>query len=1227
MYTKKISTMDHRKLLIWAVMLLFVLPLTGQINVSMSGDAFICEGESVQLTANPSGGDGNYIYLWTPAAGLSCTDCLSPIASPTITTTYTLTVEDGLGEQGSNSVEVVVASAPVVDIGATVVTNSTCDGIDDGAIDLVVTGGAFPATYFWTGPNGYAATTQNISNLPGGQYTVEVTSVDGCSVTATFTVLDGNSITITSNITEASCDGATPGFIDITASGGNPSYTYTWSTGETTEDIFFLAAGIYIVTVTDGNGCSTVENFNVAAGDPVLSVSLQDVSCNGGADGLILVEAGPGDWQFDWSNGFSGPLIQNLAAETYCVTVTNSSTGCTEEACYTVAEPDPLLAFIEATNATCEGEGGSLNVFVTGGTPPYIYLWSNGATTQTISNLPEGVYTVTVVDANGCQVEISSTVLSAPVFSFEIMGLPTEPCVSEFTLTPTIDGGSGSFTYLWQIDGVVVSTSVELVNPLPGVISLTITDDNGCSVTQTVLYDPAPAAVITTSGILSCATGSVVLDGTGSAAGPDYVYEWIGPGGFISDQLIVTVNTPGVYTLTVSNAVVADCSSTAEAVVTDLTLDFGAGIHTTVLGCNDYRLQAIVPDDYFGELAFQWTFPDGITTSSEQTITPTQTGVYTLETEAVGLECFFYSTVFVDLETVACATVSGQVFNDTMGMCILAPYYPTLEGLLIQGTFDGDTYSTFTDGDGHYELNVPAGVEGIVFVTAPSTAWTGCIEVGAIPSLTEGEDFALDFLLQPEVDCAALNVNLSTNILRRCFSSYYYINVTNNGTEIATDAEVVLALDEFLFFEESSLMPTGIIDQTVVWTIDEIAPSETVFFWVKVFVSCDAQLGQTHCSEVYVTPNPLCAPAQNWSGTNLELDADCDGTDVIFTIRNTTMSDLAEAVNYIVIEDGVAMMQSQIIEDLGGDQMETFLFPANGSTYTFQLDQVENHPYSERLSLSIEGCGLNEQNDFSTGFVTQFSQTSSTINNDIFCQENVGSYDPNDKAALPVGYGEQHYIEPETELYYRIRFQNTGTDTAFTVVIRDTLSEHLDLRTLDLGSSSHAYTADIGTNQALTFTFNNILLPDSTTNLEASQGFVDFRISPDVTTPLETVIENDAAIYFDFNDPIITNTVFHTLGRNFLEVVDTKVVPGVALNWDIFPNPVADQLQLNLSGEAVPEALQLQVMDAQGRLLRNVSFSGNTHSLSVADLPAGWYQLRLTLTNGDLLGTAKLVKK
>ena len=240
--------------------------------------------------------------------------------------------------------------------------------------------------------------------------------------------------------------------------------------------------------------------------------------------------------------------------------------------------------------------------------------------------------------------------------------------------------------------------------------------------------------------------------------------------------------------------------------------------------------------------------------------------------------------------------------------------------------------------------------------------------------------------------------------------------------------------------------------------------------------------------------------------------------------------------------------------------------------------------------------------------------------------QNIGAYDPNDKTALPEGYGAQHYIVPETNIDYRIRFQNTGTDTAFTVVIRDTLSEFLDLSTLSLGNSSHEYTARVDQARTLIFTYNNILLPDSTTNLEASQGFVDFSISPLQSAPLETVIENSAGIYFDFNEPVITNTVFHTLGRDFLEVVNSTINPGFNLSWEVYPNPSQGNIVIELAGE-IPTDARLLIFNSLGEPLLQLPCNGERTEASVAHLPAGWYHLQLRNAAGEVLGNAKLVKQ
>lgn len=1221
----KTLRMNYKLLTTLSILTLFGLPLSSQITVVLPPDISICEGDQTQLISEVTGGDGNYTYIWTPSIGLSCTDCPSPIADGTSGgTTYTLTVEDGSGLQASDMMDLLLLPSPFIDVGNTIVTDILCAGELNGAIDLVAD---MSAAYTWTGPNGFTTTTEDLTNLQAGTYTVTVTSFDGCESTASFTVAEGGALLITGNVDVANCEEPLGATIDITVDGGISPYAYIWATGETTEDISVDVAGLYSVTVTDANGCITVQNV-VVEGNPPINFNVINPPCSGSADGAIIIEPNIPSWSYEWSNGFIGSAIQGLADGTYCVTVTTDN-GCVSEECVTLVSPPDMQLTVTTTDVSCaNGTDGTITVFVTGGVAPYVYVWNNGTTTQTITNLAPGVYEVTVIDANGCTATINAAITEPenPLFA-EIEGAPTAPCTEEFTLTAVFGGGVAPYTLLWtDDDDNVLGSDINLVNPSSELIRLAVTDDNGCTVIQQILGNFLPTVDIQTAGILSCESGTVVLDGSGSQAGPEYTYEWVGPNGIISDLSIITVDEAGTYTLTVSNPAIAGCNNSVTVEILDITTDFNGEITVNNTGCGQYTLSGNIPPDYFGQVIFEWTYPDG-TTSNTALINATQSGVYTLQTDVPGLQCVFYSTAFIDLEADACATIGGFVRNDIMEMCLLDVNDPPLAGWQVIAEFGGETLTAFTDADGYYEFIVPA-TTGTVTATAPSGIWATCGDVfTATTPLPEGQFTNADFWFQVDEECPVLEVNLSASFLRRCFNSNYYLSVTNNGTLPAINAELNLFLDDFLSYQGATILPTGVIGQTVVWNFPEIQPGETVFILVQVYVSCDATLGQVHCSEAFVTPNPECVSADGWSGTNLELDGTCEDNDVVFTITNTGDNDLTETVNYIVIEDGVAMMQQQVLDDLGGDQLEEFSFPANGSTYTFQLSQVENHPFSELLSVSIEGCGLNGQDGFSTGFFTQFPQTSSGPNSDVLCLENIGAYDPNDKGALPVGYGEPHYIEPETEIDYRIRFQNTGTDTAFTVIIRDTLSELLDIRTLSLGNSSHSYTAEVNQGRALTFTFNNILLPDSTTNLEASQGFVDFSIFPLAEAPLESVIENSAAIYFDFNEPVITNTVFHTLGRDFLTVVNTTVVSGLDFDWEVFPNPTSSSLVVQLNGELPETSLQLVVFNALGQVEMQMNLNGQQLETSVENLATGWYHLQLRSATGEVLGYAKLIKK
>ena len=240
-------------------------------------------------------------------------------------------------------------------------------------------------------------------------------------------------------------------------------------------------------------------------------------------------------------------------------------------------------------------------------------------------------------------------------------------------------------------------------------------------------------------------------------------------------------------------------------------------------------------------------------------------------------------------------------------------------------------------------------------------------------------------------------------------------------------------------------------------------------------------------------------------------------------------------VTFIIVEDAVLGMTGNV-QLLAGEQ-EDFPFTANGSTFSMLSEQVANAPGNSYPLIVLEGCGTNAQGEYSTGFSNQFNLDDGLPYCDLDLVEARNSFDPNAKSAYPEGYGPMHFIEPNTPLEYFIYFQNTGSDTAFTVVLRDTLDEWLDLPSFQAGASSHSYTYQFNENRTLKFTFDNIDLPDSTTNEVGSNGFVSFKINPKPTIPLSTVIKNRAGIYFDFNEPIITNETFHTIAENFIEVI------------------------------------------------------------------------------------------
>ena len=567
--------------------------------------------------------------------------------------------------------------------------------------------------------------------------------------------------------------------------------------------------------------------------------------------------------------------------------------------------------------------------------------------------------------------------------------------------------------------------------------------------------------------------------------------------------------------------------------------------------------------------------------------------------------------------------LNGQLFLDDNQNCVnddAAVDY--LEGWMVQALGD-ETFYDFTDSDGNYSMEVDTGSYNVK-IFPPNGYWDVCPEDSAIYMPNFYDTLTIDFGAQAMIDCPYLTVDVGAPFLRWAGISTYYVNYCNSGTTLAEDAMLDLTLDDDFIFLNSSIPPTSQNGQTLIYDLGDVAIGQCEQFTLKVKLDTSTTVvGQTHCIEAHITPDSLCFPPNvNWDGSSIEVSAECLGDSIIFTITNVGWGNMAAPLEYIVIEDEIILMIAPF--DLNAGQSITNSFAASGSTLRLEAEQAEGHPGNSQPSVTVEGCGGN--GSFSIGYVLQYPNDDADPFLEIDCRESVASFDPNDKQAFPRGYDMEHFIEANTDIEYLIRFQNTGTDTAFLVVIRDELSPWLDITTVRPGVSSHSYEFQIQNERELVFTFQNILLPDSIVNEPASHGFVKFQVSQMLDNPLETMIENEASIFFDFNEPVLTNKTFHQIGEAFILIsdVESPTIPAVTLN--VFPNPFSQTAQFEMKNYTYERILSLDVFDVTGKLVRQESFTSPSFIFDRQNLMEGLYFFRISGENGLILSGKMVVQ-
>ena len=446
---------------------------TGLINISTSGG-----------TA-PFVGTGNFTVL----AG-----------------TYTYNVTDASG--CTASVTITLTQPPVLSITLSQI-NVNCNGFATGTITANPVGGQAPYTYSWS--NGQ--TTQTISNLLAGTYSVIITDQLGCIKTAS-TVITQPSAAITLQETHVNvlCFGNNTGSINLTPAGGILPYTYLWSNSATTQDINTLIAGNYSVSVTDGNGCQAVLSVTITQPNQPLTVGyiVTNVSCFGLINGSIDVTpvGGTAPYTYFWSTTQVSQDISNLAPGQYIVSITDAN-NCVSSTAITVTQPlAPLSVSISQAPITCYGyNDGQLTANGAGGTIPYSYVWQPGAAAGSINSLlGPGTYTVQVTDANGCVSNASATLNSPPALIASFTVSDNVVCLpASVTFT---NASIGTFTsVLWNLSTGVSSNSSQFNVALSALgcinATLTITDVNGCTadttISNVVCVVPGPTASFTSN--------------------------------------------------------------------------------------------------------------------------------------------------------------------------------------------------------------------------------------------------------------------------------------------------------------------------------------------------------------------------------------------------------------------------------------------------------------------------------------------------------------------------------------------------------------------------------------------------------------------------------------------------------------------------------------------------------------------------------------------------------
>lgn len=566
----------------------------------------ICNGQSIALSATAVPSNPNLTFTWSPVSSLSSASGNNVIASPTTTTTYTITSSYPGCPSVDSTIKISVDPTPVLSLTH---TNSTCNGLANGSI--TATGSASMPMTFSLNPSGISGTTlpYTFTNLPPNTYTVTISSSIGCTKTMTASITSPTLLAWTNvQVVNPLCNGSANGSVALSASGGTGIITYTLlpnAVSTTTGSFSALSAGSYTVNAVDANGCTITSAVTINQPAPLpLSVPiLTQVSCYGGNTGSVFITAsgGTGAIVYDLNAGASSNstgVFNALSAGSYTIQASDA-VGCANTTVVLITEPTVLqFNSVTITNPPCLNiNTGVINVTGLGGTPSYLYALNTGAfsTANSFSGLAASVYTIHIKDSKGCLKDSVVTLVPSNSMSFANVSTQNVYCTYDYSGFINLQTIGGVSPYVYQLNGSSTGTNSNFLNLQAGIYSIYVADILGC-MKDTVITITEPTNALNFNSMtltnITCfgePTGQI----NASALGGTSPYQFAKNGGAFQASGLFASLSAGTFTMSVTDFYGCQKDSVVQLVQpsSPLVLNLNRKKEITCIGLTDGILQ------------------------------------------------------------------------------------------------------------------------------------------------------------------------------------------------------------------------------------------------------------------------------------------------------------------------------------------------------------------------------------------------------------------------------------------------------------------------------------------------------------------------------------------------------------------------------------------------------------------------------------------------------------